>query len=188
MIDTDIGEQKFFRELIDIYLYIPIVHVIPILTLIVINILTIRRLLKYHDEHRRLLSKSIQQMASIKGNVIDSRRHYYGTMMLLGIVSLFLLCRIPMLVDQMYKISDSIEHYHRSRIHRCRMQRIFSICANFMQTINSNGNLVIYLFFYRNFRVTSKELVDKLLNMIQLPAYMLFARGRSRASTRSTEM
>lgn len=186
--DTDLGEQRMFRELIDIYLYIPIVHVIPIFTLIIINILTIRRLVKYQDEHRRLLTKSMQKLTTIRTNLIHSRRHFHGTVMLLGIVSLFLLCRIPMLIDQMYKISDLINHHHQSNSHRCRIQRIFSICANFLQTINSNGNLVIYLLFYRNFRETSKELLKTLVNYMRLPIYILFTRYRSRASTHSTEI
>ena len=123
--------------MVDIYFYIPLVHVIPILTLIIINTLTIRRLIIYHGEHRRLLSKSIRQMTMVKTNVIDSRRHYYVTIMMIGVVLLFLLCRIPMLINQICEIRYLTKH---NLYFHCRIQRIFSTCANFMQTINSNGN------------------------------------------------
>ena len=175
------GGQRIFRDIIDMYIYIPIVHAIPILTLLTINILTIRRLLKYQNEHLRLLSKSIQQMATIRSSLTHSLRHHRANVMLIGIVSLFLLCRIPMLMDQMYKISNSTHHH-------CRTARVFSICANFLQTINSNGNLIIYLLFYRNFRETSREMLGKLINFIRQSTYMLFSHSRSRASTHSTEM
>lgn len=177
--DTEIGEQRLFREIIDVYIYIPIVHVIPIVTLLIINILTIHRLAKYQNDHRRLLSKSIQQMATIRrSSLTHSQRHHRVTTMLIGIVSLFLLCRIPMLIDQMHKIPNSI-HQH------CRARRVFSICANFLQTINSNGNLIIYLLFYRNFRETSQEILGELIHFIRLS--MLFTHTRSRASTHSTD-
>ena len=187
IVDTEIGQTKIFREIINIYIYFPIVHVIPIITLILTNILTVRRLLEYRDEHRRLLSNSIRQMATMKTNPIYPRRHSHVTIMLIGIVSLFLLCRIPMLVNQIYDIRNSILDDYLSgnnRYFQCRIQRTFSTFANFMQTINSNGNLVIYLLCCQNFRETSKEVLES----IRIHVYGISIHQRSRASTRSTEM
>ncbi len=194
LIDTDIGQQKIFREIVNIYIFIPIVHVIPFITLIFINILTVRRLIQYHHEHRRLLSNSIRQMPTIKSNMTYySRRHYHVTIMLVGVVLLFLLCRIPMLINLIYEVRYSLSDEYSSkdsRYFQCRIQRIFSTFANFMQTINSNGNLIIYLLCCQNFRETSKELFEKLLNYIRLQInehILTIIYGRSRASTHLTD-
>lgn len=186
-LDTEISQHKIFREIINIYIYLPIVHIIPIITLILTNILTVRRLLEYRDEHRRLLSKSIRQMAMTKTNLTCTRRHSHVTIMLIGIVSLFLLCRIPMLINQLYDIQNSLSDDDLSKTNRyfqCRIQRIFNTFANFMQTINSNGNLIIYLLCCQNFRYTSKEVIDS----IRIWVNDIFIHGRSRSSTRSTDM
>lgn len=190
-IDTEIGQQKIFREFINIYIYFPIVHAIPIITLILINILTLRRLLEYHDEHRRLLSTSIRQMAMIKTNPIHPRHHSHVTIMLIGIVSLFIICRIPMLINQIYDIQNPIFDDYLSKNNRyfqCRIRRVFNTFANFMQTINSNGNLILYLLCCQNFRETSKEVFEKLIHSIRIRAIGIFIQRRSRASTRSTDM
>lgn len=180
-LDTQIGKQKLFRQIINIYVYIPVIHIIPILTLIIINILTVRRLIDYHNEHSRLLSQSIRR----KSLVNESQRHHHGTFMLIAIMVLFVICRIPMLINQLCELQH-LTNYHLC--FPCRTQRIFSTCANFMQTINSNGNLIIYLTFCRNFRDVSKEIIQKYLDLLRFlrPNQSLFS-GRSRASTHSTD-
>jgi hypothetical protein len=182
-----------FRKIIN-YTNIPIIHVIPFTTLIIINILTVRRLLEYHGEHCRLLATSIRQMAIIKTNIKYFRGHYHVTIMLIGVVLLFLVCRFPMLINQIYEVRDSISDDYFSKDNhyfQCRIQPIFNTFASFMQTVNSNGNLIIYLLCCQNFRETSKELFDKLLNFIVLQTnenILTILHGRSRASTRSTDM
>lgn len=193
VLDTNLGQQRIFREIINIYIYIPVVHVIPFVTLILINVLTVRRLIKYRDEHLRLLSNSIRSIATIKSNLIDTRRHHHVTIMLMSVVLLFLLCRLPMLINQIYDVLDPVsdEYFLKdNQFFQCRIQRIFNTFASFMQTINSNGNLIIYLICCRNFRETSKELFRKLIDFIRLQVNRIvlkFIRGRSRTSTRSTE-
>lgn len=189
-----IGEDKFLREIVNIYIYIPIVYVLPFLTLILINILTVRRLLQYQDEHRRLLSISIRQMASLKTNIVYSRRHRHVTIMLVAVVLLFLLCRIPMLINQIYEVRYLTMGHYKSNDNlyfRCRIQRTFNIIANFMQTINSNGNLIIYLLCCQNFRETTKELFEKLVSCVRLATgenVLPMVYRRSRGNTRTTDM
>lgn len=182
-LDTSIGKQKLFRQIVNIYLQIPIVHLIPLLTLIIINILTVRRLIKYHSKRSRLFSLSIRQ----KSLSNESQRHHPITVMLISVILLFVLCRIPMLVNQLCELQH-LTKYHLC--FSCRIQRVFNTCANFMQTINSNGNLIIYLIFGRNFRDVSKELLQQCFDSLRFlrPKHNLFnGRGRSRASTHSTD-
>lgn len=192
-LDTNFGQNQLFREIINIYIYIPIVHVIPFIILIIINILTVCRLIQYNDEHHRLLSNSLRQMTTIKSNIISSRRHYHITIMLISVVLLFLLCRLPMLINQIYEVRDTISDDYFStdnQYFRCRIQRVFNIFASFLQIINSNGNLIIYLICSKNFRNISKELIENFIDFIrfQTNQYMLlFIKGRSRTSTRSTD-
>ncbi len=130
----------------------------------------------------------------IKTNIIYSRRHYHVTIMLIGVVLLFLICRFPMLINNIYEVKDSISDDYSSKDNqyfRCRIQRIFNTFASFMQTINSNGNLFIYLACCQNFREISNELFEKLLNFVRLKInenILTIMHGRSRSSTRSTDM
>ena len=74
---------------------------------------------------------------------------------------------------------------------QCRIQRTFNTFANFMQTINSNGNLIIYSLCCQNFRYTAKELFGKLLNYKRFSSsenIVPMKYRRSRASTRSTDI
>ena len=105
----------------------------------------------------------------------------------IGLIVLFFICRIPMLVNQLCELQH-LTKYHLC--FSCRIHRVFSTCANFMQTINSNGNLIIYLIFCRKFRDISKELIENCVDLLRFlrPSYYLFSgRGRSRASTHSTD-
>ncbi|CAF2362088.1 unnamed protein product [Rotaria sp. Silwood2] len=189
---TFIGQKKMFREIVNIYIFIPIVYVIPFVTLILISILTIRRLVQYHDEHRRLLSTSIRQMAMLKTHLNYSRRHHHVTIMLIAVVLLFLLCRFPMLINQIYEVRNPTTGNYilkDSLYFRCRIQRIFDTFANFMQTINSIGNLIIYLLCCQHFRETSKDLFEKLLTYMRAQSnenLLLTTQPRSRGSTRLT--
>lgn len=179
----------------NIYGYIPIVHVIPLVTLILINILTVRRLIQYQDEHRRLLSKSIRQMVMIKTNLAYPRRHYHVSIMLIAVVVLFLLCRFPMLINHFYEVRYSRTNANTTSkenlYFQCRIQRPFNAFVNFMQTINSNGNLIIYLLCCQNFRETSKEFIDKVVQFFRLQSnesIMSMMHIRSRTSTHLTDM
>jgi hypothetical protein len=133
-------------------------------------------------------------MAMLNTNIVYSRRHHHITIMLIGVVLLFLLCRFPMLINQIYEVRHSITDSNVSKDHlhfQCRIQRPFNTFANFMQTINSNGNLIIYLLCSQHFRETSRELFEKLLNCIRLRSneqIWLMLQQRSRASTRSTDI
>ncbi|UJR25698.1 hypothetical protein I4U23_007049 [Adineta vaga] len=191
---TTLAQEKIFQKLINIYIYVPIVHVIPLITLSIINMLTVRRLIQYHDEHRRLLSKSIRQMTLIRTKVIYSRRHYHVSIMLIAVVLLFLLCRFPMLITNLYEVQHSIidDKLTKDNLYfQCRIQLTFNTFANFMQTINSNGNLIIYLLCCHNFRETTREVFDKLVNLFRFHStenLLSMMHIRSRTSTRSTVM
>ncbi|CAF0919857.1 unnamed protein product [Rotaria sordida] len=191
---TSIGQLKMFREIVKIYIFIPIVYVIPFLTLIFINILTVRRLIHYHDEHRRLLSIPVRQIAHLRTNFNYSRRHRHVTVMLIAVVLLFLLCRFPMLINHIYEARYPTTDNYISKENlyfRCRIQHILNIFANFMQIINSNGNLIIYLLCFQHFRETSKELFEKLLTYMGIQSndnLSSVTQTRSRGSTLLTAM
>ena len=194
IIDTDITRKKLFRGIVDIYIYILGVHIVPFITLIFINALTVHCLLQYRDEHLRLLSNSVRQMTMTKTDLAYSRRHFHVTIMLIAAVTLFLLCRFPILIDQIYEVRYSImnDEKPKQNIHfRCRIQPTFVIFANVMQTINCNGNLIIYLLCSQNFRDVSKELLEKLLNytrvLLNENALLMISR-RPRGDTRTTDI
>ena len=160
------GQQSLFRQIVNIYMYIPIVHVIPFVTLIIINLCTARLLHQYHRKHHRLLAKAIRSSMIIKSNAIYARRHYHTTIMLIAVVVFFLICRSPMLINQIFEVRYSIRDKDASGDHlyfRCRLQRTFRTWATFLQTINANGNLIIYLLCCQNFRKISKDLIKRCL-------------------------
>ncbi|CAF4412854.1 unnamed protein product [Rotaria socialis] len=164
-----IGKHKAFFQIINTYVYIPVVYIIPFVILIFMSILTARGLTQYYDEHRRLLSTSIRQMAMLKMNLVYYRRHYHVTIMLIAVVLLFLVCRIPIFINQIYEVQYSAREKYISPStldFQCQIQPIFYTFASFMQTLNSIGNLVIYLLCCQNCRETSKYLLKTLLTYI----------------------
>ncbi|CAF0854550.1 unnamed protein product [Adineta ricciae] len=189
---TKLGQQKIFQQVINVYIYVPVVHVIPLITLLLINILTVRRLIQYHDEHRRLLCQSIRQMTMMQTKVLYSRRHFHVSIMLIAVVVLFLLCRLPMLMNNLYEVHNSTKNNRLTEDNlyfQCRILLTFNTFANFMQTINSNGNLIIYILCCQNFRETTREVFDKLMNFFRLQSnegLLSMIHIRSRTSTRST--
>ena len=176
-----------------IYLYIPIIHGIPFVALIFINFFTAIRLHQYHRKHHRLLVKTIRSSMMIKSNAVYARRHFHTTIMLIGVVILFLVCRSPMLINQIFEVRYSIHQSSAMNDHlyfRCRIQRSFRTWADFLQTINANGNLIIYLLCCQNFRRISKDLVKRLSMRRTSPANEYGLRQvnrRSRGNTRSTD-
>lgn len=191
-IDAFSGQDKRFFHITNTSIYIPVVYIIPFIILILINISIIRGLTHYYDEHRRLLYASIRQMAMLNANFTYSRRHYHVTIMHIAIVLLFLICRCPMLIKQIYEVRYSIgDNDMLKSLHyfRCRARFILDIFANFMQIINPFGNLIIYLLFYQHFRETAKNLVEKVLICLRLHSNenpFLITYQRSRGDTRST--
>jgi NADH:ubiquinone oxidoreductase subunit 3 (subunit A) len=153
-----------FRRIVHIYTYIPLVHIVPLLALITIITFTVRRLIRYSREHRRLLMTSVRQTRTIESHVVHSRRHRRKTLMLIAVVLLFLVCRCPMLIIYIYEVQYADRNDYISTdylVFRCRIQRTFGTWTRFMQTINANGNLLIYLCFCRHFRKVSKTLVNR---------------------------
>ena len=137
------------------------------LTLLVVNTLIIQRLIRYHKNHRRLLNTSHRTFASVKSNHAYSRRHHRTTIMLIAVVVSFLVCRCPMLLTQMFEFKYSSEknHYVQDRGYfRCRIQRTLGTWARFLQTVNANGNVIIYLFFCQKFRKISKTVIQNFLS------------------------
>lgn len=191
---TQIGQRSIFQHLVHVYLNIPFVHIIPFITLIIINTLIIRRLIQYHRNHSRLLTKSTRKWKSIRSNSSYSRRHYRTTIMLIAVVVFFLVCRCPMLFIQLFEVKYSSEEDYDVHDHlyfRCRIQRTLGTWAKFLQTVNANGNVIIYLFFCQNFRKISKNLIRHLLSDRQYnsAALILYSMPqRSRVNTHSTNM
>lgn len=77
---TQLGQNQFFRKLLNIWLYIPFVFGIPITLLIIVNILIIYELIKIGDRKRQLGT-----VGRIDRNI---------TIMLVTIVLVFLVCQV----------------------------------------------------------------------------------------------
>jgi hypothetical protein len=91
------------------------------------------------------------------------------TLMLIGVVLLFFICRFPMLINHIFETKLSLTSYHtyekktldlskRILYDDCRTRRLFNTTVNFLQTINASANLFFYYIFGENFRETSFQL------------------------------
>ncbi|OWF42517.1 FMRFamide receptor-like [Mizuhopecten yessoensis] len=129
---TKFGSSNLFREIIHSWLYLICVAGIPFLALVVLNTFLIRAV---HESRKK----------GLQLNSKDKRRND-TTIMLIGVVIIFLLCQGPALVSRMIWALDfnaaftSLSWY------------TFSEVSNFLVIINSAINIVPYYFFGKKFR------------------------------------
>ena len=161
---TSIGENQLFRKIIHIWLYIPVVYALPFLLLTFINFFTIKLLRKFYFSRRQHF-----HFTSTRSAHSNEQRERGVTLMLIGIVVLFFICRFPMLINHVLETKLSLTSYNvndkrgfnssQTIIHdHCRSRRLFNTAVNFLQTINASANLVFYYLFGKNFRETSFRL------------------------------
>jgi hypothetical protein len=161
---TSIGENELFRRIIHSWLYIPVVYALPFLLLIMINFFTMKLLHKFYLNRRRHL-----HLTSAISAQNDEQHERDITLMLIGVVLLFFICRFPMLINHIFETKRSLTSSSRistkhSTIQQrilydnCRSRRLFNTTVNFLQTINASANLFFYYLFGENFRATSFQL------------------------------
>jgi hypothetical protein len=161
---TSIGENELFRKIIHIWLYIPVVYAVPFLLLIFINFFTIKLLHRFYVNRRQQLNLTSPLATQ---NYEQHERDI--TLMLIGVVLLFFICRFPMLINHIFETKLSLtsydnkdkKYYNLSKnffYDNCRTRHLFNTTVNFLQTINASANLFFYYLFGENFRETSFEL------------------------------
>ena len=144
-------------------MYIPVVYAVPFVLLIVINFFTIKLLHKFYVNRRRNF-KLVSQLTTQ-----NNEQHERDiTLMLIGVVLLFFICRFPMLINHIFETKFSLTSYDtkeqkyvnitQQSTYNCRTRYLFNSVVNFLQTINASANLFFYYLFGENFRETSFQL------------------------------
>ncbi|CAF1059418.1 unnamed protein product, partial [Didymodactylos carnosus] len=147
---TPIGENQIFKKIVHVYTYIPVVYMIPFIILIVINFLTIKLLYDFHYK-RQIFLKTRPAKHDIR-----------ITLMLIGVVLLFFICRFPSLINHFFEVHYSITEDANEMTNvltGCRtIRKVFNTVVNFLQTVNASANLIFYYVFGKTFRETSTKL------------------------------
>ncbi|KAH9494674.1 hypothetical protein Btru_020178 [Bulinus truncatus] len=135
--NTDISHTVVFRELVHSWLYLLCVCGIPFLTLVILNAFLIRAV----------------HLSRLKGKEINAREKHRNdtTVMLIGVIIIFLICQGPALVSRLiyaFKPKTSTENpiYLLNEI------------GSFLVNLNSAINIVPYYLFGRKFRSEFRRL------------------------------
>ena len=128
---TTFGKNEYFREIVHSWLYLICVCGVPFLALTVLNGFLIRAVHLSRKKGREINAKE--------------KRRNDTTIMLIGVVIIFLICQGPALVARMIyaftTFSDLSRGYHT-----------FNEVVLFLVTLNSAINIVPYYFFGKKFR------------------------------------
>ncbi|XP_062600886.1 FMRFamide receptor-like [Saccostrea cucullata] len=129
---TDLGNSEEFREIVHSWLYLTCVAGIPFLSLLVLNVFLIHAV---HESRK-------------KGKLINAkeRRRNDTTIMLIGVVVIFLICQGPALISRMIWAFD----YQKAFV--SAPWYTFNEVSNFLVILNSAINIVPYYFFGKRFR------------------------------------
>lgn len=133
---TKIGSKihKYTR----IYIYIPVVYVIPFLTLTCINITIIKYLINKKRRKQSLGAKSNRRRSN----------DYHITLMLVTVIIVFVLSQLPLLVLNAWYAIDPNGSYQSLVFHTLNSVGILLI------VLNTSTNFFLYCFFGRKFRET----------------------------------
>lgn len=129
---TAIGLNKLFVELVHQYLYLIFVCGIPFVTLFVLNSFLIYAVHLSRKKGRQINAKE--------------RKRNDTTVMLIGVVVIFLICQGPALIARMVYAIDMTYATTSYTFH------IINEVGNFLVIINSAINIVPYYFFGQRFR------------------------------------
>ena len=128
---TDIGKNEVFREIVHSWMYLICVCGLPFLTLVVLNAFLIYAV----------------HMSRLKGKVLNAKEKHRNdtTIMLIGVIIIFLICQGPALVSRMIYAFKPVEMISRTDF-------TLNEVANFLVILNSAINIVPYYFFGKKFR------------------------------------
>ena len=137
---TNFGDNKITKNLIHIYFYIPFVFCIPVLTLLIVNFLIIKIIIKV-NRRKKKLGNSVQIDRSI-------------TVMLVFIVILFLIGQIPIMISHIISsfTPDITTTYQFV---------IFHTFSNIILCLNLSCNFGLYCIFNDKFRKRTKYMFYK---------------------------
>jgi len=142
---TNIGKKihKYTR----IYIYIPVVYLIPFITLTCINITIIQYLIAKKRRKKSLGAKTNKK----------KQADYYITLMLVTVIIVFVLCQLPLLILNAWYAIDPVGSYHSLLFHSLNSIGILLIVCN------TSTNFLLYCFFGQKFRQT---LIEFILNFL----------------------
>lgn len=129
---TDTGSSQLFMDLVHSYLYLTFVCGIPFLTLAILNTFLI------HAVH---LSKKNGRLINAK-----EKKRNDTTVMLIGVIVIFLVCQGPALISRMVYAIDFDKATGSMTFHK------INEAGNFLIIVNSAVNIVPYYFFGKRFR------------------------------------
>ena len=129
---TSLGTEKLFLKLVHSYLYLIFVCGIPFVTLSVLNSFLIYAVHLSRKKGRQINAKE--------------KKRNDTTVMLIGVVVIFLICQVPALIARMVYAIDFTYATTSVPFH------IINEVANFLVIINSAINIVPYYFFGKRFR------------------------------------
>lgn len=129
---TETGRSQLFMDLVHSYLYLTFVCGIPFFTLAILNTFLM------HAVH----------MSKKNGRLINAKekRRNDTTVMLIGVIVIFLVCQGPALISRMVYAID----FHRAT-ESMTFHKINEV-GNFLIIVNSAINIVPYYFFGKRFR------------------------------------
>ena len=155
---TELGKSDGFRMIVHSWLYLTCVAGIPFLSLLILNIFLIRAVHKSRQRGREINAKE--------------KRRNDTTVMLIGVIVIFLICQGPALISRM------IWAFEFNKFITSVPLNTFNEVSNILVIINSAVNIVPYYFFGKKFRkqfwrlfctcVLSKEELRRLTRSLSL--------------------
>jgi len=137
---TNIGRK--IKNYTRIYVYIPVVYLIPFITLTFINITIIQNLIANQERKKTLGAKTTKK----------KQADYYITLMLVAVIIVFVLCQLPLLVLNVWFAIDP------SKASSSLVFRLLNSCGVLLIVFNTSTNFLLYCFFGQKFRQTLVEL------------------------------
>lgn len=130
-VNTDFGMSETFKMVYYLYFYPFVMLIVPLSLLAILNTFLVHA-----------VKRSRQQQITM--NVRQSRENNV-TLMLVGVVVVFMICQVPALVYNIaYSINENIEKNFG--------WRVLSSMRNFLVTFNSAINFILYCAFGQKFR------------------------------------
>jgi len=121
-----------------IYIYIPVVYLIPFITLTCINITIIQNLIAKKRRKKTLGTKT----------TVKKKADYYITLMLVTVIIVFVLCQLPLLILNAWYAIDPEGSSNQLLFHSLNSIGILLI------VFNTSTNFLLYCFFGQKFRQT----------------------------------
>ncbi|CAF3371793.1 unnamed protein product [Rotaria socialis] len=151
---TSIGQRihKYTR----IYIYIPVVYLIPFATLTCINVTIIQNLIAKKRRKKHLCGKANKK----------KQADYHITLMLVTVVIVFVLCQLPLLILNAWYAIDPHGSYHNF------LFQSLNIIGILLIVFNTSTNFLLYCFFGQKFRQTLIEFMLRMLPKQRKPANM----------------